>query len=128
MYRLFERAQHILQNSKGGNFGTISSSYHDLSHEGTQSRHQPTSDSQERPQSDAPVLESLSTWPVTSTSTTDLSLWNDPLSFDTVDELLGPGFGLSSDAFDGLFTSNDILQLNTVTQPQTEMPQSMWFG
>lgn len=130
MYRLFERAQQILQDSKSSNSGTISSSLHHLSHESTHSEHQPASYSQERlpNQSDAPVLESLAGWPVTNTSATDLSLWNDPLSFDTVDELLGPGFGLSSDAFEGLFPGNDISQLNPVAQPQTEIPQSMWFG
>ncbi|KIW90544.1 uncharacterized protein Z519_09191 [Cladophialophora bantiana CBS 173.52] len=95
MYRLFERAQRILQESKRCNLNTVPRLGQDLDQVVNDCDTRPNADYHNRLQKhiDTPVLDSsLEGWPLMSNTTTDaLPFWDGPLSFDTVGELLGPG-------------------------------------
>ena len=132
MHRLFERAQCILQESKRSNPGTASGLVQGSGQVGTHPGNQQTSDAQNQPQKDnnVHILDCMSeVLPLMSSANDMPPFWDDPLSFDTVDELLGPSFGLPEDAFEGLFPNlygNSAQVLNPVTQLHNGLSQSIW--
>ncbi|OAL28103.1 hypothetical protein AYO22_03130 [Fonsecaea multimorphosa] len=132
MHRLFERAQRILQESKrGNNVETASESSQACDQADHHSaNHVTVVDFQnefERHNGYPTIVDPPEGWPFTnSTTEASLQLWDDPLSFDTVEELLGPGFGLPGDAFEGLFTSSyggGVQNLNSATQLHDNLAQ-----
>ncbi|KIW35301.1 uncharacterized protein PV07_02004 [Cladophialophora immunda] len=129
MHRLFERAQRILQETKLGNIDTVqrpSQGFDQL--EDHSATHLTVNFQDELQRHDGnPVIDSShQDWSFTNSTSGALPLWDDPLGFDTVDELLGPGFGLPGDAFEGLFTSSygsGAQVLNSATQLHDNLPQ-----
>ncbi|KAJ9605303.1 hypothetical protein H2200_009960 [Cladophialophora chaetospira] len=132
MYRLFERAQRIIQESKHSTLRAVPALSQTPADARTEPENEPVSMSQAQLQNHdkVPLLDTNSAdWPLTSIPMNTGSLWDDPLGFDTVDELLGPGFGLPDDAFQGLFPSIGIsAQLGPVLLSQNDVPQSAWLG
>lgn len=129
MYRLFERAQRILEESRQSQLRTVPGLTRRPVHETDGQEPQEILRGQVQHQNNYNIagLDTTSaSWPLMSTQVESSSIWDDPLGFDTVDELLGPGFGLPEDAFQGLFPgigSND-LPLGS----QDNAIQSTWFG
>jgi hypothetical protein len=102
MYRLFERAQRILQESKANKHRTVPDPASTSVHHGTHVEAQLTSihPAQDCCEPNASLIDTILTdWQLSSDQMDTGVFWDNPFSFDNTDELLNPVFGLPDDAF-----------------------------